>query len=161
MLEKTNSILDDLASVIGYTATCSLVDLLGSNKRNLCVPTEATDSHFLAKIIGMPAFRALVSNYGGQLIPIPEGRWRDVDRMSRKVVMLYLAGKKTPEIATLTGLSERRVERIYKELEPTGLIPVIGVSLEVMLDALEEADLKFHRTRRYGSRSKIPTENAS
>ena len=148
MLDKTNSILDDIAQVIGYTATCALVDLLGHNKRNLFVPLHVTEDHYLAKIIGMPAFRALVKQYGGQLLNIPEGRWRDVDRLSRKVVMMYLAGKKTQEICERTGLKPRRVRYIYVQLEKEGLIPIVGEAREVLMEAIHIND-------------EIPTENAS
>jgi len=157
MLDKTNCIVDDLAAEIGFTATNALIDLLGGS--NLCVPTTVREDHYLVRIIGLPALRRLVANWPGELIWLPDGRWRDVDRLARRVVVMYLAGKKTREIAEKTGLKMRRVQRIFKELEEAGLIPVIGEAKDVVLRCFEEIERINSAVKE--DDPEIPTENAS
>lgn len=132
MLDKQNSVLDDLAAAIGYTATNALVDLLGG--RTLAVPVQRTQGHYLEKIIGRSAFSILVKEFGGSYIWIPEGRWRDVDRRSRRIAMMYVSGKKTQEIAEIMGISYTSVRKIYLELEEAGVIPVVGEAREIILE---------------------------
>lgn len=131
MLDKTNSVLDDISATIGYTATNALVDLLGG--RTLFVPSTVIEGHYLEKVIGKSALRELVKEFGNSHIYIPEGKWRDVDRKSRRVAMLFVSGKKTLEVATIIGISHVRARQIYVELEEAGLLPVVGEAREIVL----------------------------
>ena len=131
MLDKTNSVLDDISATIGYTATNALVDLLGG--RTLFVPSTVVEGHYLEKVIGKSALRELVKEFGNSHIYIPEGKWRDVDRKSRRVAMLFVSGKKTMEVANIIGISHVRARQIYVELEGAGLLPVVGEAREIVL----------------------------
>lgn len=132
MLDKQNSVLDDLAAAIGYTATNALVDLFGG--RTLSVPPRHAPGHFLEKLVGKAAFAILVREFGGSYIWIPDGRWRDVDRKSRRIAMMYVVGKKTSEIAEALNMSYQGVRKVYIELEEAGLIPVVGEAREIILE---------------------------
>lgn len=122
-MDRLNSMLDDICQSIGFTATAAISDWFGGDY--LSVPEEAQDEHPIAKIIGIPAYRRLVSEFGGNRIWIPEGTIRQRDRRNREIATLVSQGKGSKEISATTGLTERRVQQIRRELEAQGILPFI------------------------------------
>lgn len=122
-MSNLNGIVEDIGGVIGYTATCALVDWFGG--ANLYVPNEATDAHPIAQVIGMPAMRRLVQEWGGQTLWLQLGYQREQDRRDRFIAVLLGLGMTKKTIAAIAGMSERHVHYTRLRLEQMGLLPMI------------------------------------
>ena len=123
-MEKHNGITEDLGAEIGYTATALLVDWFGGGK--LCVPAVAEDSHPIAKVIGMSAYRLLVAAYGGkEPFRLPMGYEREMNRRDRMIGALFELGVGQKQIASIAGMSETHVRSVRVRLEEQGLIPFV------------------------------------
>lgn len=120
-----NTTLDDLSAIIGFSATIRLSMWFGSRKNNLYVPKVATEDHVITTIIGMPAMRRLVNEFGGQHLCVPGMRGAFVEGRKSLIRDRLLSGVGTKEIAAETGLSERRVMQLRREFEQMGLLPLI------------------------------------
>ena len=118
--------MEDVAAVIGYTATTRLVNWFGG--RQIYVPARATPEHPIAQAIGEVAFARLVQEFGCEILRIP---FDELDRRDRIIADLVMLGKGSREIAEKTGLTERRVQQIRKRLEDSGILPLlIKISVE-------------------------------
>jgi hypothetical protein len=114
-----NTLLDDIANVVGYTPARKIA--LAYAGRRLCVPRHARDeTHAIAYLIGMPAYRALVREFPGEELFIPG--LGDDDRFRRDlIVAARLAdGQTYASVAADLGITPRRVEQIAAELEDRG-----------------------------------------
>jgi hypothetical protein len=115
------SALDDIAPIIGYTATRRLVAWFPG--RELHVPAKVDEAHPLVLVIGYPAFCRLVAEFPGTRLYVPtEEHERRVFR-ERQIAELVAAGVlATAQIAAAVGLTERRVQQILRGLRSTGLL---------------------------------------
>lgn len=117
-----NSIYDDLAASVGYTATVKLRTWYGGGWLYVPHPSRATETHDLATLIGMPALRALVRDFeADQHLWLPigdEARYvRDHD-----IALRLAAGDTIPHVAEQFGLSERRVEQLREVMVQNGTL---------------------------------------
>lgn len=115
-----NSIYDDLAASVGYTATVKLRTWYAGSR--LYVPQRATEGHTLARLIGFPALRALVRDFGAdQNLWLPLGE-EDRYVRNRDVARRFAAGDTVAQVANRFGLSERRVEQLRADLVGDGTL---------------------------------------
>lgn len=140
-MELQNTTLDDIAAVIGFSATLRLVAWFGDGG-NLYVPQTAGEDHLLARLIGVASARRLCEAWPGEHLAVPRLRDHEDDVRKRTVARLIEKDFSTREIAGMERISERRVQQICRELEAAGLIPVLGpaksVSRAEKKKALEE-----------------------
>lgn len=106
--------LDDVCSVIGYTATRKLEAWFVG--RHVWVPRRIDPDHPFAMLLGEPAARALVREFPGEYIVVPavDGEFRYM--RAKHIAERFAAGFQAAEIAAETGLSTRRIEQIRLEL---------------------------------------------
>lgn len=117
-----NSIYDDIAASVGWTATFKLKAWYGGGWLYVPHPSRATAQHELATLIGLSALRALVRDFeADQHVWLPIG---DEDRYlrDRDIAVRLAAGDTVGQVAEQFGLSERRVEQLRAELAEAGLL---------------------------------------
>lgn len=112
------SVLDDLSPVVGFTATLALAAWWAD--RNLYVPATARADHPLARVIGLPALRALVVEYGGQTLAIPADVQALRFRRDRAICERFAEGWTPARVADEFELSLRRAEQLRSELLERG-----------------------------------------
>lgn len=123
-MELRNSTHDDLAGVIGFTATMRLVAWFGGN--NMFVPRTFEVDTILVKLIGESAAQRMVQEWAGQFIAVPAMSAYDDDVRKRRIGLLLEKGFSVRSVSLLEKVSERRVQQIARELEQAGLIEIIG-----------------------------------
>jgi hypothetical protein len=121
MTRRTSTNLDDIASLIGFTATATLAAWFGG--KNLCVPKVAKPDSRLAVLIGMTALKHLVAEYSSITLWIPTGDVFAAERRRSRVAVALVRGESTADIATCNAMSIRRVQQLRIELERDGLVP--------------------------------------
>lgn len=122
---RSNSTLDDIAGVIGFTPTLRLVAWYGDVSAQLYVPSAASPDHDLARLIGMQAFELLCREWGNEHLAIPTMQAYHEDCRNRKVKDLLEKGHSPREIARYVDVGERRVQQIRVLLEQVGLMPLV------------------------------------
>lgn len=120
---RINTTFDDLASVIGFTATLRIAVYFGGS--NLYVAAEPDESQQVVKLIGMPAARRLAEQWGTETIAVPTMWAYEEDQRNRLVGNLLRRGISPKDIARDMGLSERRIQQIRRHLEDAGLVPLV------------------------------------
>lgn len=120
-MELKNTTLDDLAAVIGFSATLRVSAWLGDS-RPVHVPVMAHEDQLLVRLIGLSAASALSRAWGGQQIAIPRISQYDKDVLNHRVARLYRAGFSSAEIARDFHISTRRVQQILAELRQANLL---------------------------------------
>lgn len=117
-----NSIYDDLAASVGYTATVKLRTWFAGGWLYVPHPCRATPDHDLARIIGMPALQALVRDFeADQHLWLPIGEEARYVR-DRDIALRLAAGDTVAQVAAQFGLSERRVEQLRGEMIDEGVL---------------------------------------
>ena len=116
-----NSTLDDIAAVIGFTATLRLAAWFGEGG-NVYIPFQAEEGQTLVNLLGMPAARRLSEEWPGEHIAVPRPTQYETDLMKRQVVALMEAGFSTRKVSHWLRVSERRIQQIVRELEVAGLM---------------------------------------
>jgi hypothetical protein len=124
-MEMRNTTLDDICCVLGFSATLKLAAWFGGTNHNLYVPGTVDEKHVIAKLVGVPAFRRLVDEWGNEHLSIPLAHEHEIDRRNRRIRDLLLEGKGAKEISGITGVTERRVQQLRREMESMGLLPLI------------------------------------
>lgn len=122
-MDRLNGIVEDLGSVIGYSATAALVDWFGGG--NLYVPLVVEEQHPIAKVIGLPAFSRLVREWPGETLWLPLGYQREQDRRDRMIAVMLAMGLGSKQVAAIAGMSERHVQHTRLRLEELGVMPMI------------------------------------
>ncbi len=120
-----NTTLDDIAAVIGFTATLRLSAWFGEGT-NLYVPPQAFEDQMLARLLGMSAARRLSEAWPGEHLAIPRPQEYDAQVQRRQIVDLLSNGLTSRKISHFLRLSERRVQQIIRELETAGLIAPVA-----------------------------------
>jgi hypothetical protein len=123
-MELKNTTLDDVAAVIGFTATLRLSAWFGDGG-NLYVPDNVTEDQMLPKLIGISAAKKLSAEWGKQHLSLPRLRAYEDDVKKRIIARMLEHKMSTREIAVHIRMSERRVQQIARELEGAGLIDII------------------------------------
>lgn len=119
---RMNSSVEDIASAIGYMATCTLIEWYGGRK--LFIPKHFDPQHEIARIIGAVAYRHLVGHFGDSLVTVPTDHFRELVRQDRIVANLLRLGHGTKLIGSMVGLTERQVQNIRRRLEDAGVLPM-------------------------------------
>jgi hypothetical protein len=123
-VELRNNTLDDVAAVIGFSATLRLAAWFGDGT-NVYIPETVADGQVLAKLIGLSAAKKLTQEWGGQHLALPRLRAYEDDLRKRLVGRMLEQNFGTREISVHVRISERRVQQIARELEAAGLIDVV------------------------------------
>jgi len=124
-MEIKNSTLDDIAAVVGFTATLRLCVWFG-DVGNVYIPVAVDDGQLLVRHVGKSAATRLSQEWGGQHIAIPRLTTYERDMVRRMIAMMITRGCSTREVSHMARVSERRVQQVCRELELAGLIPVMS-----------------------------------
>jgi hypothetical protein len=105
-MELKNTLLDDIAAEIGYTATAVLSMWFG--RKRITVPRTPIPGHPLSVLVGDSAFRRLVGTFGGQTINM-------INNVTQ-VNAILISGNSTNTIVKLTTCFEKSaLTRRHKE----------------------------------------------
>ena len=121
-----NTTLDDIASVIGFSATLRLSAWYGDGTANLFIPRNAEDGQVLSNLLGIDNARRLSTEWGGEHMAIPRLKVYQDGIRKRMVGKMLEKGQSTRDVAECLQISPRRVQQICRELEQAGLIPIQG-----------------------------------
>lgn len=116
----SNSCLDDIAGVIGFTP--AMVLCAWYHGRNLYVPENARANHAIETLIGRPAFVRLVRSFHGQWLSIPKEGWLMRVFRDRRIADALVEGADDGDIANQVGVTPERVGQIRRALTTNGLI---------------------------------------
>ena len=122
-MDTKNTTLDDLAPIVGFTATIRLTAYYGG--KNMTVPKHVSEKHVLAKLIGMSAARKLSVEYAGCRFWVPTLHVAEIEMRNAKVLERLRCRVSTDKIAAETGLTVRRVQQIRAGFESAGFLPEI------------------------------------
>lgn len=128
-MTTNNTVLDDIATEIGFSATLRLAAWYGNSSGvNLYVPPTAEAGQALVNLIGMSAAQRLAAAFGGEHLAIPLLTAYEDELRRRRIARLLAARHSWRDISNLEGITERRVQQICRGLEQAGLIaPVVPV----------------------------------
>lgn len=122
-MDVKNTTLDDLAPIVGFTATIRLTAYYGG--KNMTVPKHVSDKHVLAKLIGMSAAKKLSDEYAGCRFWVPTLHVAEIEVRNAKVLERLRCRVSTDKIAAETGLTVRRVQQLRAQFESAGFLPEI------------------------------------
>lgn len=124
-----NTTLDDIAGVIGFSATMKLSAWFGEN--NVYVPVEIGPDQILVRLLGMPAAKRLTDTWPGEWLSVPRpiGQY-EADLQKRRIMELIHSRMSTRRISHFMRISDRRIQQIVRELEVAGLIVPIALDDE-------------------------------
>lgn len=125
LVPRSNSIADDIAAVIGFTATLRLCAWYGNPNANLYVPSRPIAGHEIEKLIGASAFKKLCQEWGNETLSIPMLQGYEEDCRNRLLRDLLLKGLSPREISRTVFIGERRVQQLRTHLEEAGMIPLV------------------------------------
>lgn len=125
LVPRSNGIADDLAAVIGFTATLRLCAWYGDLNANLYVPAKAKPGHEIERLIGMAAFTRLCEEWGNETLSIPRLQGYEEDCRNRLLRDLLLKGLSPREINRTLFIGERRVQQLRVHLEEAGMLPLV------------------------------------
>ena len=123
-MDIRNTTLDDVAAVIGFTATLRLAAWFG-DRGNLYIPDTVEEGQLLVRLIGMSAARQLTKEWGRQHINIPRLRSYEDDLRKRTIGRMLEHKMSWSEISVQMRMTERRIQQICRELEVAGLIDIV------------------------------------
>jgi len=118
-----NTTLDDIAAVIGFTATIRLAAHYGG--RDMNVPVAVSDKHMIAKLVGMSALQRLHAEWAGERVTMPTLGLVATDLRNARILRDLMAGVNLGVIAERESLTNRRVEQLRRAFEADGLLPMI------------------------------------
>lgn len=124
-MEIKNTTLDDIAGVIGFTATLRLSAWFGAGN-NLYVPEDVEDDQLLVRLIGLSAAKRMAEAFPREHLAIPRPTSYEEDSRRWRIAMLLERGLSTRQVSVFEKLGERRVQQICRELEAAGLIRPVG-----------------------------------
>lgn len=114
------STLDDLAEVIGFTATLHLLALFGGTR--IYIPETLPADHFLVRALGQHVAQTLSDHYAREQLEIPHAESFALLQRTRHVAALIRSGLDTVAIATLVGISNRQLNRYRENAKTLGLL---------------------------------------
>ena len=125
LVPRSNSIADDIAAVIGFTATLRLCAWYGDPNANLYIPSKPTPGHEIEKLIGPAAFKRLCAEWGNETLSVPMLQGYEDDCRNRLLRDLLLKGLSPREISRTLYVGERRVQQLRTHLEEAGMLPLV------------------------------------
>jgi len=132
-MDAKNTTHEDLAQIIGFTATVRLSAYFGG--KNMTVPKNVSEKTVLAKLIGMSAARMLSAEYGGERFAVPTMHLAEVELRNARVLEQLREGVSTDKIAANAGLTQRRVQQLRLQFEAAELLPkILGENLQENLE---------------------------
>ena len=127
-MQAKNTTHEDLAQIIGFTATIQLSAYFGGG--NMTVPKNVSDKTVLARVIGLSAARALSNEYAGERFWVPTLHLAEVELRNAKVLQQLREGVSIDRIAAAAGLTLRRVQQLRVQFETAELLPkILGENL--------------------------------
>lgn len=116
LVEWKNSMLDDVAGIIGFTATVLLAAIHGGN--SLYIPASAPAGHPLVLLLGKANMAKLAEEFGGQTLHIP--LLNDFDRWRTGVMAaaMHREGKDLHTIAAALGISHVHAGTLVQTMQP-------------------------------------------
>ncbi len=108
---------DELSRLIGKPAAQKLVERYGGRRIN--VPSTMPPRHGLAQTIGHAKAKLLARAYGGTWLVVPVGSATFQKKKQDRALVLLAEGKTIKDIARMTGLSERSVQRLKAKIKAT------------------------------------------
>lgn len=124
-MASQNTTLDDIAAVIGFSATVRLSAWF-SNGSSLYVPETPTEECLLSRLIGQAAAERLSKEWPKELLWIPTMSGYEDMRRRRQICRMLEQGFGSKEVARTIGMSEKRILQITRELEAQGFLPPIA-----------------------------------
>lgn len=122
-MDMKNSTLDDIASVVGFTATVRLAAHYGG--RDLNVPGEISDKHPIAKLIGISALARLHAEWAGERLAMPTLSVAEIELRNAKILQNLLSGISVQNTAEKNGVTVRRVQQLRRAFEADGILPLV------------------------------------
>lgn len=122
-MQAKNTTHEDLAQIIGFTATIQLSAYFGGG--NMTVPKHVSEKTVLAKVIGVSAARALSNEYAGERFWVPTLHLAEVEMRNAKVLQQLREGLPLDKVAANAGLTLRRVQQLRLQFESAELLPKI------------------------------------
>lgn len=122
-MDSRNTTLDDLAPIVGFTATIKLSAYYGG--KNITVPKQVSEKHAIAKVIGLSAAKMLANEYPGCQLWVPTLHVAEIEMRNAKVLERLRSGVGTDKIAAETGLTVRRIQQLRAQYESAGFLPEI------------------------------------
>ena len=121
MLDLKNTTLEDVAAVIGFSATLRLSAWLGDS-HPVYIPAAAEAGQLLTRLLGLSAANALSKAWPAEHLSIPRISQYDADVLRQRVACMHEKLFASEEIARHLNVSPRRVQQIIAELESVGLL---------------------------------------
>lgn len=125
-MEHKNSVLDDISSAIGYTATTVICAWFGG--KELYVPKEYSPEHPISRLIGESATKRLIRDFEGQYVFVPKNAIYYRSLRHRNVHELVRCNVPVDRICSVLNLSPTQVRNIRGELGELGLVPFDEIS---------------------------------
>lgn len=119
-MQLRNTTLDDLAAIIGFTATARLAAWFG--RRNLYIPPQAQANSALASLVGMSAAKRLSREFPGQWLAIPNLSIALRETRYARICEMFGENKPVEEIAKSVDMGVRRIQQLRVEFELLGMI---------------------------------------
>lgn len=119
-MPRLNSILDDIAPVIGYTPTRILSAWWAG--RCLYVPRTVRPGHPLDVLLGRLAYMKLVRAFGEQYLNIPPLAEDMREIRDRQIADALIRGESTADVAATYDITLRRAQQIRQALTDNGLL---------------------------------------
>ena len=113
----------ELVALIGFSATIRLVEWRPGVP--IYIPQNIDTDHPLAHAVGMVGASALVTNYGGETITIPNCKRALCKIRHRQIVQSRAEGYSQTEAALLYGITPRQIRKV-ESAEPK---PEMNLSL--------------------------------
>lgn len=148
-MQLRNTTLDDLAAIIGFTATARLAAWFGG--KNLYVPGEIQPDSVLASLIGMSAARRLQKEFNREWLAMPSLAIALRDSRYATICEMMQDDEPLTTVATKMDMSLRRVQQLRVEFEVLGLLPPRKFAEKVQQEVERKAQAK-HRGKKTGVR---------
>lgn len=100
----------DLVALIGFGAAVALIEARAGLPTY--IPNVASETHYLAGIVGFPAFTLLIKKYQGYMLVIPNCKYAVTKTRHRAILRLRDDGFSQTAISALTGLTPRQIRNI-------------------------------------------------
>ena len=106
---------DELSRLIGTPAAHKLVERYGGRRLN--IPSAMPPRHGLAQTIGLAKAKLIARAYGGTWLVVPIGPATFQKKKQNRALVLLADGKTIKDVARLTGLSERTIQRLRAKMK--------------------------------------------
>lgn len=114
-MTSSSQILTDLASVIGWEATASIVRYVGGQSRR--IPLYASDEHWLVEFIGREKADLLCARYGGDTIWVPKNDGGVRQIRDARIRLLREEGATINALAKEFHLTDRQIYNVLATAE--------------------------------------------